>query len=174
MEFKLRGIISILLVSLICLSVNAQEYVKFECAENNNEYICDVKGYTKSTINAIDFKLSLPSYITSSEFTLDTSVVGSTENNWVSVIFNDETSGEYTIGQLRITSETELNTNDIQINDLIIIDGEYNEIEIDSTNKSVKKIKISTIIKLIILTCVIILIGISIYILMNKKGVIKK
>lgn len=170
---KFKIILTILL--LIPINVRAENIVNIDCKKQESDYICDVTGKTNEYINAIDFKVLLPSYVESSEFKLNDNYFGSSENNWVSIVFDEKISGKFAIGTIKIKSKKVVNSEDIQIDDLKIVNENLEEIEINNNDKkSVNNTKLFSIIKKIIVCCVIIIIGMFIYFIMNRKGVIKK
>ena len=171
----MKSKIILILLLLIPISVSAEDIVHFDCKEENDLYICDVTGKTNEAINAIDFKVLLPSYIESSEFILNDNYFGSSENNWISIVFDEEISGEFAIGTLKIKSKKAIDTKDIQIKDLKIVNENLEEIEIENNNKkSVNNNKsFSGLIKIFI-CCVIIIIGVFLYFIMSRKGVFKR
>ena len=171
MKFK----IVLALLLLIPLSVNAEEIISFNCKDENDLYICDVVGKTNEYINAIDFKVLLPSYIESSEFILKDNYFGSSDNNWVSIIFDDKIRGSFEIGTLKIKSKKELDFKDIKVENLIIINEKLEEIRINNSDKkSVNSDKSFSVLTKIIFCCVIIIIGVFICFIMSRKGVYKR
>lgn len=171
MKFK----IVLVLLLLIPLSVNAEEIVSFDCKKDNDLYICDVVGKTNEYINAIDFKVLLPSYIESSDFTLKENYFGSSENNWVSIVFDEKISGTFEIGTLKLKSKKALDSKDIKVEKLKIVNENLEEIETDNSDKkSVNNDKSFSVLAKIVLCCVIIIIGLFIYFIMSRKGVYKR
>lgn len=167
--------IALALLLLIPLSVNAEEIISFNCKKEDNSYICDVVGKTNEYINAIDFKVLLPSYIESSEFILKDNYFGSSDNNWVSIIFDDKIRGSFEIGTLKIKTKKELDSKDIKVENLIIVNENLEEIKIDNSDKkSVNSDKSFSVLTKIIFCCVIIIIGVFIYFIMSRKGVYKR
>ena len=165
----------LVLLLLIPISVNADNIINFDCKKENDLYICDVVGKTYEYINAIDFKVLLPSYVESSEFILKENYLGSAENNWVSIVFDEKINGEFEIGTLKIKSKRELKIEDIKVEELKIVNEDLEEMKIDNGDKkSVNNGKSFSVLAKIFVGCVIIIIGIFIYFIMSRKGVFKR
>lgn len=171
--------ILLLIIFLIPLQVlaNSQIEVDFDCYhESNEEYICEVWGNSDGTIQAVDFKVSLPSYIIQSEFVLEEDDFGSGENNWISVIFNEPVIGHFKIGTYKLSSNKNVTKDDFTIKELKIVDENYKEIKVnENEDKDVNKKENKNYLEIIVVVCAIIILTI-IYFLYRKyhKKKIKK
>lgn len=163
--------IILLLILLIPIQVFASNLidVEFDCYQESNEKcICEVWGNSDETIQAVDFKVFLPSYITQSEFILEENDFGSGENNWISVIFNEPVSGHYKIGTYKLFSNKSVTKDDFIIKELTIVDENYKEIKInEDEDKDVNKKDNKNYLEIIVVVCAIIILTI-IYFLYRK------
>ena len=83
------------------------------------------------------------SYISTSEFILEENDIGSGEENWISVILSEPQSGKIKVGTYNLISEKKVSKDDFTINELKIIDENYQEISIDEEkdkDKDVNKV----------------------------------
>lgn len=153
--------ILILLILMLPIKAYALELVTidFDCnANGNTNYTCDVWGNSEEIVQAVDFKVSLPSYVTASEFILEENDFGSGENNWISVIFDEPISGHFKIGTLNLTTNEEVKEEEITINDLIVVDNNYQKVVADSKDETnVNKSNNQNYLVIIIVVCAIII-----------------
>lgn len=164
-------ILGILLILLFPFTVKANELISIECVKDNNEYSCLVYGIPEYPIRAIDFKYSLPKYVIDSSFVLDERIIGRTDGNWISALFEDLTYEKILIGTLKIKTNKELNSNDIIISDEKIVNENYEDVIInDNINNNVNRKESSRWLLKIIIPCVIIIIGIMIFIFVKMRG----
>lgn len=141
---KYKVLLMLVLLMPIQVFANNLIEVDFDCYhERDNKYICEVWGNSNEIIQAIDFKVSLPSYISTSEFILEENDIGSGEENWISVILSEPQSGKIKVGTYNLISEKKVSKDDFTINELKIIDENYQEISIDEEkdkDKDVNKV----------------------------------
>lgn len=167
--------ILLLIIFLLPIKVLANNLIEidFNCEHESEEtYICEVWGNSNEIVQAVDFKVSLPSYITKSEFILKENDFGSGEENWISVIFNEPVNGHYKIGTYKLSSKQSIKKEDLVIKELTIVDENYKEINInDNEDKDVNKKDNKNYLGIIVAVCAIIIL---IIIYLYRKYYMKK
>ncbi len=165
MKYKIVLLLIVMFIPLVVNAKNDTDYVSFNCKKENDKTICEVWGNTSIKTKGVDFKYFLPKSVESHSFTLVEDSYGSTNDNWVSIVFSNVVTDKFKIGSLEVTSKKNVSAKDIKVSDLIIVDENYEEHNIESNQKSNILIYIIMLVVAFVVAIVIIII--------IKRGVFK-
>lgn len=173
----------LLLLLLFPLSANAEEgQVLVNCPEEvkaNEEFVCEITGYSPYEVNGIDYRFELPNGIEKVNFEVDPIWEGYEEDNILLIYTDTNKIGNFNIGKITLKSvsdldEISLSTTKLQFSDETfethdIVVEDVNNVENNTENEEVKNNNF--ILYVIIVLVIIIAIAIMIVII---KMVVKK
>lgn len=132
----------LLLLFFFPISVFADtEHVLVECPKDikkNTEFICKISGISDYSVSGVELKYQLPDYITYINGTIDTTWEGKELNNTF-YLYTDKTKNvSFNIGELKLKSNKNLESLNIEIVNLIYSDSEFQEHTIIDNVNNVK------------------------------------
>lgn len=162
---KYRYYFLLLLLIIPFTKVDASEKLVVDCSKSDKLYTCEVRGNFDYEISAIDFHYSLPADAKEKEYIIDERWIGSADYNWVSLYANENSEGNFPIMKIILESNKKITNEDITFTDLLVYDKYYEEHRIELNVNTEKKLEHLPI---IIILCVIIILGIILFIIRKK------
>lgn len=137
----MKKILWILILTLsFPLMTNAlEEGIKINCQESNQEFKCEVIGYSSYEVSGIDYSFSLADGLTLKKFNVDESWIGEEYNHRIILYTGENKIGEFPIGEFIIEANSLFSEEQIKTEELMFVNNKFEDCYI--IQKDVKKSK---------------------------------
>jgi len=150
----MKKYLGLLVISLLSLPISANALtgsVDIECAKNelktNESTTCTIKGKSDADVTGLSMKLSASSNLVLGQLSVDKNVwQGDGTDGFITLYTDTNKTGDFVIGTFTVTSKSE-GSNDIQLNEIIFSDKDFNEVKLTSVKETVKIVTSSSVVE---------------------------